>query len=43
MSRPMTYAEISSLDEELCKHCRCTDYGFDMKAKKWIHGSVLWM
>ena len=43
MNRPMTYEEISTLDEELCKHCRCTDYGFDMKAKKWIHGSVLWM
>ena len=38
MSRPMTYEEISTLDEELCKHCRYTNYGFDMKAKNGYMG-----
>ena len=38
MSRPMTYEGISELDEELCKYCRCTDYGLDMKAKNGYMG-----
>lgn len=38
MNRPMTYVEISELDEKLCEHCRCTDYGFDMKAPNAIMG-----
>lgn len=38
MNKPMTYVGISTLDEELCEHCRCTNYGLDMKAKNGYMG-----
>ena len=32
MNKPLSYEEIANLDEELCKHCRCTEYGLEMSA-----------
>nr|DAN05350.1 MAG TPA: hypothetical protein [Caudoviricetes sp.] len=30
MSKPLSYDEISEMDEELCEHCICTEYGLSM-------------
>ncbi|HAK43935.1 MAG TPA: hypothetical protein DCM59_16110 [Clostridium sp.] len=33
MSNPLSFDEISELDDKLCEHCLCTDYGLEMQAK----------
>lgn len=32
--KPLSFNEISDIDEELCKYCCCTEYGLNMKAKE---------
>lgn len=34
INKPLSFNEISKLDEELCEYCHCTDYGAQMGAYK---------
>lgn len=33
MNKPLSFEEISGLDEVLCEHCLCTEYGLSMGAQ----------